>query len=751
MSPRIPCSFWFAWTAVHGSSTGLWALTMLSLGCHCSSIELCRFLSASLAFLSSVEANVPFAHWWALLAALLAVFGSSEGDASSSALDLRPAPLRNHNMSCYINATLQALAACTSYRQECFRVFANLTDMEKRILRDIDNTWHRSPTVGRDKASLVLELQKHDLGCVISGSNGLLRAEVLFAWSLHTAMNGPVPRSSAVSVTLMLQQCHMDGIQQDAQEFLSMLLDRDVQASGRFTNLFRGEIQSYFRCPHLACHAEVPMRGRACFHILPLQLCTKGSKKLNTLDAAWRAYVEPDLMEESTTWPEEFNFCCPCCGCQDVPMQRSQCEIFPKNLCLQFVRWNYDPIMQKVCILDHDVSVPDEYLFSGVRYILRAVVFHRGASTDSGHYWTCSQSLVGGQASWWYFNDTIRRCCHSAEPSFSSDVLGAGKSYLVLYERVSGTHMPLAMKSSRSPLGVKGAQNLSSTTDTLPIPKGQPSSFLPGGREEPIRTVAAVEKQDKSAQKFAPELRKRPVIQEVADMLPEQNVFNILTSAMTSEWACGSITFMEPTVLADLVCDPEPPEKKFVISPPTLPTGRSSVQTYDAQISIPFATLPTSVTCTEAASSSTVPPQPFADAETESKIKNDEAIRSKESFFYTVSSMTWSESKDPRARRELLVAALAESIRKHPGLPADPVHRLEPWAEALREDLALELPGYHCAFTGCAWVGNTDDERCRHVLEKHNEALQPIANTFSKGFPETLRCLSAYNEVIAEK
>ena len=72
-------------------------------------------------------------------------------------------------------------------------------------------------------------------------------------------------------------------------------------------------------------------------------------------------------------------------------------------------------------------------------------------------------------------------------------------------------------------------------------------------------------------------------------------------------------------------------------------------------------------------------------------------------------------SKDPRRTRELLVAAAATSIRRHPTVPADPGDPAQPWSRALAEDMAVELPAVHCAFVECTWQSEDECELYEHV------------------------------------
>ncbi|CAK0877395.1 unnamed protein product, partial [Prorocentrum cordatum] len=84
-------------------------------------------------------------------------------------------------------------------------------------------------------------------------------------------------------------------------------------------------------------------------------------------------------------------------------------------------------------------------------------------------------------------------------------------------------------------------------------------------------------------------------------------------------------------------------------------------------------------------------------------------------------------SKDPRRTREVLVAAAAASVRRHPPVPADPDDPAQPWSQALAEDMAVELPVVHCAFVGCTWRSEVEGELCGHVREVHGSVVLPIA------------------------
>lgn len=103
--------------------------------------------------------------------------------------------------------------------------------------------------------------------------------------------------------------------------------------------------------------------------------------------------------------------------------------------------------------------------------------------------------------------------------------------------------------------------------------------------------------------------------------------------------------------------------------------------------------------------------------------KEDEEVP--ETFFYT-SLMPEGLSRDPRARKEALVAELGMKLRDNPTVPA--LHRNDDggWDAALSQSTAPSLPPKHCAFRGCIWTGKTDDDLEKHLCNVHGEVLAPI-------------------------
>ena len=86
---------------------------------------------------------------------------------------------------------------------------------------------------------------------------------------------------------------------------------------------------------------------------------------------------------------------------------------------------------------------------------------------------------------------------------------------------------------------------------------------------------------------------------------------------------------------------------------------------------------------------------------------------------------------------------------QEPTVPADPDDASKPWAIAMVEDAAVQLPRAHCAFKGCAWSGDTDDEREQHLEEVHAGAIERVAELLPACYSRRERFTGAYSEAIA--
>ena len=82
-------------------------------------------------------------------------------------------------------------------------------------------------------------------------------------------------------------------------------------------------------------------------------------------------------------------------------------------------------------------------------------------------------------------------------------------------------------------------------------------------------------------------------------------------------------------------------------------------------------------------------------------------------------------------------------------MPADPEDPAKPWAAALLEDAAVQLPKKHCAFRGCGWSGSEEEERMAHLQRTHGYAVGLVAGLLPECYSREERFAAAYSEAIA--
>ncbi len=112
-------------------------------------------------------------------------------------------------------------------------------------------------------------------------------------------------------------------------------------------------------------------------------------------------------------------------------------------------------------------------------------------------------------------------------------------------------------------------------------------------------------------------------------------------------------------------------------------------------------------------------------------------------------------SPHPHARLEAALRVLKQQIKDHPTLPVSlsgSAHE-----DALTDAQAVRLPRKHCAFHGCLWRHDGESswtgekKLIQHVMESHAAELLAAANFLPKCHTLVERCVSVYNEALAEK
>ena len=314
--------------------------------------------------------------------------------------DSRPSSLHNPDNRCYMNSVLQALWSLPLVRTYCAdasraQLIGRLRAIVCNGTETVAQRWVRARNI------VATEYEWRHL---------------LFAYELAYAGE----HDHTTHYKPLVAHMHR-GRQEDAQEFLSALLGNELDGLLPLHMLFRGEVQPRIICS--ACNQERPLTREA-FRVLPLSL-QHGTGLHRNLDEAWKAHCAAGVMSDDT------HFICDC-GSKRSPLHRAHFNYMPRVLCLQLKRWRHDNRTGAV-LLNHSVNIPEFYTFAGHDYELHAVVFHRGSTPNSGHYWTCAKHTVNREKVWWYSNDIQQRRAQAPEP-FLSSAADAGHSYLLFYQ-----------------------------------------------------------------------------------------------------------------------------------------------------------------------------------------------------------------------------------------------------------------------------------------------------------------------------
>ena len=142
--------------------------------------------------------------------------------------------------------------------------------------------------------------------------------------------------------------------------------------------------------------------------------------------------------------------------------------------------------------------------------------------------------------------------------------------------------------------------------------------------------------------------------------------------------------------------------------------------------------------------------EPRADAGAEAGPKAAEE-ESPQGGFPGIWCLPVDKSPDPRARIDAELEVLSECLREEPTVPADPEDKTQPWAAALLEDAAVQLPKKHCAFSGCGEHLSNEAERLGHLALSHASAVDRVAELLPKMHSVEERRAAAYNEAIATR
>jgi len=355
--------------------------------------------------------------------------------------------LVNHGNTCFFNATLQCLAATPALAQHLAR-------------------GEHKPRCAASAAGAPF--------CALCAAETLIGGSMYRGVALGAARPPPLDPNKLVSNVRALGRQFRNGRQEDAHELLRCLLEhmhaatlRDAgvseKAPGRLAEttavhrLFGGYFRNQLHCP--ACGFD----ANSYEPFLDVSLEVGGA--LKSVDAALRAFVAPERLDEANTWK------CPKCARAVRAVKQLTIKAAPPVLTVHLKRFSFSPaaLLGKNAslagvraaaagggfgargffgggggggkigahiafplVLDLAPALSDAAAAAGARgaappppYDLHGVLVHQGASAHSGHYFAF---VKDGSGAWVKMND--ERVDRVAE----ADVL-AQPAYMLFYSR----------------------------------------------------------------------------------------------------------------------------------------------------------------------------------------------------------------------------------------------------------------------------------------------------------------------------
>ncbi|KAJ3026927.1 UNVERIFIED_CONTAM: ATP-binding cassette sub- G member 1 [Siphonaria sp. JEL0065] len=229
--------------------------------------------------------------------------------------------------------------------------------------------------------------------------------QIAFAYMQYGAKNVFDPSAFVKSLKID------SGVQQDAQEFSKLFLgimetvfasQRDLKVRGMIHNLFEGQCSYITRCKscaHESCRDEA-------FRDIELSITEKG-----TLHDSLSSYLTEEHMDDDNKW-----YCASCVSKQPATRQIRFSHL-PSILNIQLLRFVYDVQRQTKRKVKTSMQFPEvldmrDYVAGGgdankdeYKYVLTAVLMHRGTSAYSEHIIARIRDPNKGTGVWYTFND----------------------------------------------------------------------------------------------------------------------------------------------------------------------------------------------------------------------------------------------------------------------------------------------------------------------------------------------------------
>ena len=193
------------------------------------------------------------------------------------------------------------------------------------------------------------------------------------------------------------------GEQNDANDFVTLVMDTLDQESKSFSKIFNGENTVLFTCG--TCEHRQCNRDTFCVLNVP---CTSTS-----VGAMIERHMDPVRLDDYT---------CDRCKVKGTTLRTTAAVRLPLLLVVSLKRFAFDPETKCIKKVATKCNVEHELILGGRTYALKAAVIHRGSSPVFGHYICVSREGEGGLTV--YDDETVRK----------GDVKDLEDAYMLFYE-----------------------------------------------------------------------------------------------------------------------------------------------------------------------------------------------------------------------------------------------------------------------------------------------------------------------------
>ncbi|KAL7792644.1 cysteine proteinase [Trichoderma ceciliae] len=365
--------------------------------------------------------------------------------------------LNNPHNWCYANSTLQSLLASPNFGRELFN--SEWVDKYQAPRKDDEKI---------DQPQLMIKIISNLFHWMTTGKFKSMKAQTLMDYSLHLCQHSQT-----------ISKFGGNG-QQDAQEFMSFLLDYLHDETNSRRNL-KGSIAQPNTIPQARLQAAIEYwenyqelnrsivdrywRGLE-LSTVDCQRCHKQTHTFSTFDLVFAPVGKnqditlEDSFREHNVVNTLDNFACDSCKRNTKAMQTTCFARMPPLLCLSFRRFDFDKSVgdikkstRRVTWDFNEVDLSPYFMrtsentsdraFSGpFKYQCYAVIVHSGSKTDNGHYYAyVRDSNTHDQYAWYRCEDsqvTKVRIGTGDATDFKDNVFKSGRDtvpYLAFFRR----------------------------------------------------------------------------------------------------------------------------------------------------------------------------------------------------------------------------------------------------------------------------------------------------------------------------